>query len=58
MLIDQIASALAGGSAEPSARLGVDVVMAGIALVAVDPEHDEVDLRAALIDVARRALVP
>ena len=57
-LIDQLASALAGGSAEPSAMLGVNVIMAGIALVAVDPEHEGVDLRAALVDVARRALIP
>jgi AcrR family transcriptional regulator len=58
-LIDQITTALAGGSTDPAAQVGVTVVMAGIALVAVDPlVHDGVDMRAALIDVARRALVP
>ena len=58
-LIDQLTTALAGGSTDPAAQVGVTVVMAGIALVAVDPlVHEGVDMRAALIDVARRALVP
>jgi hypothetical protein len=58
-LIDQLAAALAGGSSEPSALLAVQVIMAGTALVAVDPAGSEtVDQRAALIDVARRALSP
>lgn len=57
-LTDQLAVALANGSTDPAALLGVQVVMAGIALVVVDPlEHEGVDVRAALIDVARRALV-
>ena len=58
-LTDQLATALAGGSTAPAALLGVKVIMAGIALVAVDPlEPDGEDVRAALIDVCRRALVP
>jgi AcrR family transcriptional regulator len=58
-LIDQLSIALAGGSTDGAALVGVTVVMAGIALVAVDPvEPDSVDLRSALVDVARRALVP
>jgi AcrR family transcriptional regulator len=56
-LIDHLASALAGGSAEPDVLLGVNVIMAGTALVAVDPVQTEnVDMRAALVTVARRAL--
>jgi AcrR family transcriptional regulator len=58
-LTDQLAAALAGGSREPAQLLGVKVVMAGVALVVVDPqEPDGEDTRAALIGVARRALVP
>jgi AcrR family transcriptional regulator len=57
-LIDQLTAALASGSADPAALVGVTVVMAGIALVAVDPVEHGIDVRAALIDVARRALVP
>jgi AcrR family transcriptional regulator len=57
-LIDQLAVALAGGSTEAEARLRVDVIMAGIAIVAVDAfDRPGVDARAALIDVARHALV-
>jgi AcrR family transcriptional regulator len=56
-LTDQLAAALAGGSTQPSTQLGVKVVMAGIALVVVDPQEPEGDgMRAALIEVARRAL--
>jgi AcrR family transcriptional regulator len=56
-LIDQLAAALAGGSTEPAALVGVNVVMAGIGKVVVDlVEPDRVDVRAALIAVARRAL--
>lgn len=56
-LTDHLATALAGGSTEPAALLGVNVVMAGIGLVAVDPHaYDGEDLRSALIGVARRAL--
>ena len=58
-LTDHLATALTGGSTAPAALLGVKVIMAGIALVAVDPlEPDGEDVRAALIDVCRRALVP
>jgi AcrR family transcriptional regulator len=57
-LIDQLAVALAGGSTDPNARVRVDVIMAGIAIVAVDAfERGGVDVRADLIDVARQALV-
>lgn len=56
-LIDHLTSALAGGSTEPDVLLGVKVIMAGTALVAVDPsESENADLRAALLTVARRAL--
>jgi AcrR family transcriptional regulator len=57
-LIDQLTVALAGGSEDPAAQVGVTVMMAGIALVAVDPVEHGIDLRAALVDIARRALVP
>lgn len=58
-LTDQLADALAGGSGEPAALLGVKVIMAGAALVAVDPQAPEGhDIRDALIGVARLALVP
>ena len=55
---ERLAIVLAGGSTEASALLGVKVLMAGIAAVALDRhEHGEDDMRTALIDVARRALV-
>ncbi|HZM84228.1 MAG TPA: hypothetical protein VFC19_51570 [Candidatus Limnocylindrales bacterium] len=58
-LTDQLGAALAGGSADPFRQLGVKVIMAGVALVVVDPqEPDGDDMRAALIGVARQALVP
>ena len=58
-LIDHLAAVLAGGTGDPAALVGVQVIMAGVALVAVDPlGPDGVDARAALIGVARRALVP
>lgn len=58
-LTDQLSDALAGGSVEPARLLGVKVIMAGAALVVVDPhEPDGVGTRAALVEVARRALVP
>jgi hypothetical protein len=58
-LIDQLTTALAGVSSEPAALLAVQVIMAGTALVAVDPAGSEAgDQRAALIDVAQRALSP
>lgn len=53
-----IAGVLAGGSTDPAALLGVKVMMAGIAAVALErPENGDDELRAALIGVARRALV-
>lgn len=61
-LIEHLAAALAGGSTESDVLLGVKVIMAGTALVAVDPvesenvEANSLEIRAALIDVARRAL--
>ena len=58
-LTDRIADALAGGSTDPAVVLGVKVIMAGIALVVVDPQEPPGDdARAALIGVARRSLVP
>jgi AcrR family transcriptional regulator len=58
-LIDQLTVVLAGGSTDPSACLGVKVIMAGVALVVVDPyDQANVDLRATLVQVARRALLP
>lgn len=57
-LIEQLSVALASGSTEPAALIGVKVVLAGVALVAADPlDPAGVDMRAALVDVARRALV-
>ena len=56
-LTDHLATALAGGSTDPAALLGVKVIMAGIGLVAVDPlEQDGDQVRSALVGVARRAL--
>ncbi len=56
-LIDQLGAALAGGSSDPAAVLAVQVIMAGTAMVAVDPAGSEAqDQRAALIEVTRRAL--
>jgi AcrR family transcriptional regulator len=58
VLSERLAIVLAGGSTDAQALLGVNVMMAGIAAVALDrPEHGDVDLRGALIGVARRALV-
>ncbi|HEX2772169.1 MAG TPA: hypothetical protein VHN18_07025, partial [Micromonosporaceae bacterium] len=56
-LTDQLAEALAGGDTEPAALLAVKVIMAGIAAVVVEPvEYEGVEVRAALIRVARRGL--
>lgn len=57
-LTDDLARALAAGATAHSALVAVNVIMAGIALVAVDPLEQDTDLRAALIDVATRALQP
>jgi AcrR family transcriptional regulator len=58
-LTDLLADALAGGSGDPAMQLAVKVIMAGVAMVVVDPqEADGAGTRAALIDVTRRALVP
>jgi AcrR family transcriptional regulator len=58
-LIDNLVTALAGGSADPAMLVGVKVIMAGAALVVVDPQGpDGAGTRAALVDVARRALIP
>jgi AcrR family transcriptional regulator len=55
-LTDVLGAALAGGAKDPAALVKARVMMAGIALITVDPVEG-VDVRAVLIDVARRALV-
>ena len=58
-LTDVLGSALAGGASDPAAQVTAKVMMAGIALITVDPvESEGVDLRSVLVDVARRALAP
>jgi AcrR family transcriptional regulator len=58
-LTDELAAALAGGSGDQATLIGVKVILAGAAMVVVDPQAPEgVDTRAALVNVARRALVP
>ena len=60
-LTDQLAAALAGGSSDQATLLSVKVILAGAAMVVVDPQGldgADADTRAALVDVARRALVP
>jgi AcrR family transcriptional regulator len=57
-LTDRLEAAIAGSS-EPAAQVAAKVVLAGIAMVALErPELGDQDLRTVLIGVARRAMNP
>jgi AcrR family transcriptional regulator len=55
---DLLCAALTGRSADPADVIAAQVLLAGIAGVAIDDERDAAQLRPALIAVARRALIP
>jgi hypothetical protein len=55
---DLLRAAFAGRSGDPAGVIAADVLLAGIAGVAIDDERDAAQLRPALIAVARRALIP
>lgn len=57
-LTDALRAGFAGRSAEPADQIAAEVLLGGIAAVVIDDKRDEVELRPALIAVARRALVP
>jgi AcrR family transcriptional regulator len=55
---DLLRAALTGRSGDPAGVIAAEVLLAGIAGVAIDDERDAARLRPALIAVARRALIP
>ncbi len=59
LLTDRLVAAIAGRSTEPAAVIGAQVMLAGIATIALDrTDISDDELRPALIGVARRALIP
>ena len=57
-LTDKLCAAFAGRSPDPATRIAAEVVLGGIAAVAIDDGRDAAGLRPALVGVARRALIP
>lgn len=58
-LTDRLVAAVAGGADDPASLVAAKVVLAGIAMVALEqPETGDQDLRSLLIGVARRAMNP
>ncbi|OJF11577.1 TetR/AcrR family transcriptional regulator [Couchioplanes caeruleus] len=56
-LTDALCAALAGRSDDASACVAAKVVLSGIVTVVIDEDKDPTELRAALLGVARRALI-
>jgi len=56
-LTDALCAAFAGRSTEPAACIAAEVVLSGIVTVVIDEEREAAELRAALVGVARRALL-
>ncbi|GGQ81567.1 TetR/AcrR family transcriptional regulator [Couchioplanes azureus] len=56
-LTDALCAAFAARSTDPGACVAAEVVLSGIVTVVVDEERDPTELRAALVGVARRALI-
>jgi AcrR family transcriptional regulator len=57
-LTEALRAGFAGRSQDPADQIAADVLLGGIASVVIDDKRDEVELRPALIAVARRALIP
>ncbi|GAB3140410.1 TetR family transcriptional regulator [Micromonospora sonneratiae] len=58
-LIENLASAIAGRSTDPAARIATEVLLAGVSAIVIDrSEEGDVELRPILVGVAKRALLP
>jgi AcrR family transcriptional regulator len=55
-MIESLCTAFAAGSTDPADQIAAGVLLAGICSVAID-KPDDVTLRSALVDVAKRALL-
>jgi AcrR family transcriptional regulator len=55
-MIDNLCAAFAGRSEDPTDRIAAEIVLAGISSIAID-RPDAADLRPALLEVAKRALL-